>query len=473
MKLSAALAAVVLFFFGCTQGPDYRRPQVEAPDRWRFETAEARKEINAAWWTEFGDPTLTSLVEEAVGGNPDLAEATARVEEYLGLLGVARADFFPQVNARAKAGQSRITERGQTPVPGTVPNPAAAYNAGLSASFELDVWGRIQRENEAARAELLGAEWARRTVLLTLAASVASAYVALLDLDEQLAVARRTVETRKNSLALFEIWHEGGIISDLELWQARSLYEEAHATIPGLELAIAREENALSVLLGRNPGAVSRGKDLAGLVYPVVPDMLPSRVLEDRPDIQKAESELIAANARIGVARARYFPSISLTGAFGFASKELTNLFTQPATAWAWAGEAAGPVFTAGATAGNVRAAEARQQEALARYRKTILTAFREVEDALAGIGKMREKLSIQSSQVKSLQEYAEAARLRYENGYTSYLDVLDAERGLFNAELDRVRTRNDLFQSLVTLYKALGGGWEVMPGNRQEAPHP
>lgn len=471
LLFSAAMAALALFFFGCAQGPDYRRPQVKTPDAWRFETEDARKAVNAAWWTGFGDPRIASLVEEAIGGNQDLAEAAARVEEYLGLLGVARADFYPQVGANAKAGQTRITERGQIPIPGTIGNPAAGYGLGLTAGFELDVWGRIARENEAARAELLGAEWARRTVLITLAASVTSAYVTLLDLDEQLAIARRTVETRKNTLYLFETWHEAGTVSDLELWQARSLYEEAAATIPELELLIAREENALSVLLGRNPGPIVRGKDVADLSLPAVPAGLPSRLLEDRPDIRKAEEDLISANARIGVARARYFPEISLTGAFGFASKELSNLLTQPATAWSYAGQAAAPIFTAGAIAGNVRAAEARQQEALARYRKAILVAFREVEDSLVTLGKMREKLAIQDQQVQSLKNYGEAARLRYENGYTDYLEVLDAERSLFSAELLRVRTRNNMFQSLVALYKALGGGWEVMAGDGGAVP--
>ncbi len=291
-------------------------------------------------------------------------------------------------------------------------------------------------------------------------ASVANAYVNLRELDSELDIARRTAKSREESYHLFQLRFDGGLISEIELYQAKSQYEHAQGTIPLLEHAIAQQENALSVLLGRNPGPISRGKGIYDLLLPAVPAGLPSDLLANRPDIRQAEQELIADNARIGVARASYFPTISLTGLFGYASTDLSSLFSGPARTWSWAAPLAAPIFTAGAIRGEVQAAEAVREQSIIKYQQTIQGAFREVEDSLSAQQRLRERLEIQNREVETLRSYADTARLRFENGYTSYLEVLDAERSLFIAELSRSQTKGALFQALVNLYKAMGGGW-------------
>jgi multidrug efflux system outer membrane protein len=332
----------------------------------------------------------------------------------------------------------------------------------LNASWEIDLWGKLRRATEAASADLLSTEEARRTVILTLVASVASTYIDLRDLDKQLEIAKQTAKSREESYNLFKMRFEGGVISELELNQVKSEYEQALSTIPQFEKNIAQVENFLSILLGRNPGAIQRGKTIDALNFPAVPAGLPSDILMNRPDIRQAEQNLIAANANIGVAKALYFPTISLTGFFGWASEDLSDLFDSPAKTWGWAVPATVPVFTGGAIAGQVRAAEAIQQQALISYQQSIQTAFREVDDALIDQKKSREQIAAQGRQVEALRNYARIARLRYDNGYTSYIEVLDAERSLFNAELEYTQTQGVLFLSLVNLYKSMGGGWVV-----------
>ena len=345
--------------------------------------------------------------------------------------------------------------------PGT-PNPYSDLQPYVSASWEIDLWGQLRRATEAARADLLGTEECRRGVVLTVVTAVAVAYTDLCDLDEQLAIARRTVSSRENSLSLFRLRFERGLISELELQQAESEYQAAVATVPLFEQLIAEQEDALDVLLGRNPGTIPRGRSLDELVVPDIPAGMPSQLLERRPDIRQAEQNLIASNARIGVAKAAYFPTITLTGIYGLESTELSTLFTGPAKTWTYAGSLAGPIFTAGATAGAVETARAQQQENLFRYRQVIQQAFREVEDGLIGQRKTREQLAAQFRQVEALRDYALLARLRYDNGYTSYLEVLDAERSLFAGELSYAQTKGNLFRALVSLYKSMGGGWVV-----------
>jgi multidrug efflux system outer membrane protein len=296
---------------------------------------------------------------------------------------------------------------------------------------------------------------------------VASAYVNLRDLDKQLEIAKRTAQSRKESYDLFQLRFQGGVISELELSQVKSIYEQALAIIPSLEKAVSQQENALSVLIGRNPGPIPRGKRIDDLVLPAVPAGLPSELLANRPDIRQAEQTLIAANARIGVARSLYFPTISLTGTYGYASADLSTLFQGSSRAWSWNVPLNVPIFTAGAIAGQVEAAEAIQRQALIQYQQSIQRAFREVEDALIDQRRSREELDIQTRQVESLRTYARFARLRFENGYTSYIEVLDAERSLFDAELARARTAGVLFQALVNLYKSMGGGWVIEADNR------
>jgi multidrug efflux system outer membrane protein len=443
-------------------GPDYKRPAVESPKEWRFGDKEAKDVANTAWWQQFNDPVLNELIDIALKENKDVKIAAARVEQFIGLYGTTRAALFPQVAAGGTAGRARATEAGPTPVTPGVTNPADNYQAFLNGSWEIDLWGKLRRATEAARANLLATEEGRRAVIMTLVTSVSAAYVNLRDLDKQLQIAKQTTKSREESYNLFKLRFTGGIISELELNQVKSEYEQALATIPVLEKSISQQENAISVLLGRNPGAIPRGRSLDELTLPSVPEGLPSDLLERRPDIRLAEQNLIAANAQIGVARALYFPTISLTGIFGWASKDLSDLFTGPAKAWSYAGNITVPVFTGGAIAGQVKAAEAVREQSLMIYQQTIQAAFRDVDDSLVDQKRTREQLDALKMQVGSLREYARIARLRYENGYTSYIEVLDAERSLFNAELQYAQTQGVLFQALVNLYKAMGGGWVV-----------
>jgi len=452
-----------LFFilFGCTVGPNYRRPTVETPPSWRFEEKEARSAVNIAWWEQFGDPVLNGLIQDALRENKEVRIAAARVEEFMGRYGATRAALFPQLTAGASAGRSRVSDRTAAPTTG-MQNPADNYLAFLNANWEIDLWGKLRRATEAARANVLATQEARRAVVLTLVASVANAYVNLRELETELEIARRTMKSREESYRLFQLRFDGGVISEVELYQVKSEYEQALATVPLLEKLIAQQENALNVLLGRNPGPIPAGRAMNELLLPGVPAGLPSDLLANRPDIRRAEQDLIAANARIGVARAYYFPSISLTALFGYVSTDLSNLFSGPARTWSWAAPLTAPIFTAGAIRGQVEAAEAVNREFLIQYEQSIQAGFREVEDALIDQRRSRERLEVQTRQVDTLRNYARMARLRFETGHTSYLEVLDAERSLFNAELAQAQTKGALFQALVNLYKAMGGGWVV-----------
>jgi multidrug efflux system outer membrane protein len=451
---------IALALAGCAIGPDYKRPAIDTPKAWRVEAAEAKDVANMAWWEQFNDPVLNDFIQTALRENYDLKIAAARVEQFVGQYMVARSRFFPQIFGGGSGGQQRASERGVTPIPDTLRNPATIYEAGFNASWEIDVWGRLRRLTEAARADLLSSEEGRRAVILTLVASVANGYVNLRDLDKQLDISINTAKTREGSYKLFTLRFEAGIISEVELSQVKSEYEQALARVPFIQKQVTQQENGLSVLLGKNPGSIARGKSIDELVLPAVPEGLPSDLLERRPDIRQAEADLIAANARIGAAKALYFPTISLTGAFGWASTNLSSLFTGPAQAWAWAGTFAGPVFTGGAITGNYQASEAIQQQTLFQYQKAIQNAFREVDDSLTDQKQTREQLEAQKRQVAALSDYARLARLRYDEGYTSYLEVLDAERSLFNAQLEYAQSQGVLFQALVNLYKSMGGGW-------------
>lgn len=460
MRKVLILSVIALALGGCTVGPNYVRPAVDTPPSWRMTDAEAKDLANTAWWGQFNDPVLDNLIRVALRENLDLQIASARVDEFAGRYGFVRADLFPQVGGNAAAGRQRFTEEtGNTNPPGTN-FTLSNYSATLGATWELDVWGRIRRATEAARAELVGSEEGRRAVILSLVGSVAGSYVNLRDLDRQLEIAKETAKSRGESLALFKLRFEGGFTSEVEYVQVKSQYEEAMATIPAVEKAITQQENALSVLLGRNPGPISRGKTIDQLALPSVPAGLPSELLSRRPDILLAEQNLIAANARIGVAKAAYYPAISLTGFFGAASTDLDKLFTGPARVWSYSAPITMPIFTAGKIAGDVQAAEAFQRQTLFGYRQAIQTAFREVDDALVDQARTREQLAAQASQVGALQKYVELSQLRFDNGYASYLEVLDAQRSLFNAQLSYTQNQGVLFQSLVNLYKAMGGGW-------------
>jgi multidrug efflux system outer membrane protein len=331
-----------------------------------------------------------------------------------------------------------------------------------SASWEIDLWGKLRYATDAARAALLSTEEGRRSVILSLVTSVANSYVNLRDLDQQLYIARRTAKIREDSYHIFSVRFQAGYVSELELSQAKSDLEQVISTIPPLEKNIAQQENALGLLLGRNPGPIPRGKSINDLGMPDIPAGLPSDLLSQRPDIRQAEQNLRSANAQIGVARAQYFPDISLTGLFGYESIKLSSLFSGPARTWSWAVPLSAPIFTGGAIAGQVKEAEALQKEALLQYQQAVQNAFRDVEDSLVDQHRTRDQLQALARQVEALRTYSRVARLRYDNGYTSYIEVLDAERNLFSAELSYTQTQGTLFQSLANLYKAMGGGWLI-----------
>ena len=441
---------------GCVLGPDYVRPTVPVPESYRFahDTASDSMPVATlaempAWWRRFGDPQLDALVGEGLAANRDLRVATSRVDEFAARVQASRAQGLPQVGYGASAGRQ-----------GTGDAVRGSYSTVLSASWELDLWGRIHRENEAARANLLTTEQARLGVALTLVSAIVSGYVTLLDLDRRLQIAEATVQGRKQNVDLFRIRLEGGAVSDFEMMQVTAEYETAASAIPDLKLAIAQQEDALSVLVGRNPGPIARGRTLQALEMPPVPAGLPSDLITRRPDVLQAEQQLVAANALIGAARALYFPNLSLTGLGGSASSELDGLFTGPARTWSFVGQLLGPIFAGGAIDSANRQAEARRDQALAIYEQTIQSAFRDVDDSLAAIQAKRELVASLEREVAALKTAVQLAVERYDNGYANYIDVLDTERSLFSAQLSLTAAYGDRYRSLVNLYRGLGGDW-------------
>ena len=460
MRKMAFFALASLFLASCTVGPDYLKPSPDTPPAWRLEYEAAAGLADLAWWEGFGDPALNSLIREALKENKDLKIAAARVDQFLGSLDTTRSQFFPQISGTASFSRQKDTETGPTPFPSGVSSIYNNNQAYLSVSWEIDIWGRIRRATEAARADLLASEEGRRAVILSLATNVANGYLTLRALDRQLEIARDTEKAYAKTLQLFRLRHKYGTISRLELSQVESQYESAAQTIPQAESLIAQQENFLSTLIGRNPGAIPRGRTIDELAPVGIPEGLPSTLLERRPDILQAEQNLVAANARIGTAKALYFPVISLTGFLGSASAELSKLFEGPSTIWSVGAAAAGPIFTFGGISGQVKQAEALQQQAFFQYLQTVQNAFREVDDALVGTIKGREKLASQGREVGALKDYARIARLQFEGGTASYFLVLDADRSLFNAQISYVQTQSNIFTSLVNVYKSMGGGW-------------
>jgi outer membrane protein, multidrug efflux system len=457
---SSLLALIALLSLGgCLLGPNYERPTVDTPPAFRFAEPDAKNLVDTAWWEQFQDPALNELIATALADNKDVKIAAARVEQFLGQFVTTRSQLFPQVGSGFQGQRERVP-LGTTQLPAGVGPVFNQFQLTLSASWEIDFFGKLRRETEAARANLLASEEGRRATILTLVASVATTYVNLLSLDRQLQIAKSTTESRAESVHVFELRFAGGQVSQMQLAQSQSEYEASLAAIPQIELQIAQQEDALSILLGHNPGPIVRDRELDDLALPAVPAGLPSDLLERRPDLRQAEQNLIAANAQIGAARALYFPSISLTGLLGTASPQFSSLFTGPARVWSYAGAVTLPIFTAGGISGQVKQAEAQQQQALFEYQKAIQAAFQEVADALVSLQKTRDQLVVQGREVDALRTYSHLARLRYEGGYTSYIEVLDAERSLFNAQLSYAQTQGVVFTSTVSLYQAMGGGW-------------
>ena len=459
--LNGALAAALVG--GCVQGEDYSKPTVETPSSYRFATQPAatiEPVGTAQWWSGYQDPYLDALVVETLANNRDLRIAAARVDEFAAILAGTRAQGMPQVGYGVNASRSRASER---QIPDFVDPLSTSFATILSASWELDLWGRIRRETETARANLLASEEARRGVTLTLISAVIAGYVTLLDLDQQLRVTEATVAGRAHNVEIFQKRLDKGWISEFEMSQVRGEYEAAVAQLSPLRAAIAVQEHALSVLAGRNPGTIDRAT-FDRLTSPAVPAGLPSELLTRRPDILQAEQQLIASNALIGAARALFFPRISLTGLFGFASSSLGNLFTGPARTWSFTGDVAGPIYTGGGLTAAVDQAEARRDQSLANYELVIQNAFRDVEDSLADLKHSTELRDTVQRRVATLERGVMLARQRYENGYSDYLDVLDSERSLFSAQLQLAAARGQYERALVSLYRALGGDWTSSP---------
>ena len=448
----------------CVLGPNYRRPAVAVPAAFRDTTAataqaESRSLTDLSWFDLFKDDTLTELVRVALAQNFDLRIAAERVLQARERFGIARADRLPFVVGSAGASQNRVSEVGARPLPPGFGPDTSDFQAGFAVAWELDVWGRIRRLNEAARAQYLATEEARRAVITTL---IADAYFSLQTLDRQLAIAQRTRDVAADGLRLTRLRRERGVATALDTRQAEQLLYTATAQIASVERQIAQTEDELSALLGRTPGDVSRTDRFIETfnARPSVPVGLPSALLERRPDIREAEQALVAANAQIGAARAEYFPRIALTGLLGLESRDLTTLLTAPARTWSTAAGAAAPVFNAGRTRATVRLAESVERELVINYERAIYRALRDVSDALAGYHKIGEQREQQEQLVAALRDATRLSTDRYQGGLDSYLQVLDAQRNLFRSELDLTTLQRQELTSIVELYRALGGGW-------------
>ena len=459
--LNVALACVLLS--SCTLGPNYKRPEVPSPPQFRgAERATAESIADLKWFELFRDETLTSLVSTALKQNFELRMAAERVLQARAAFGITRSDQFPFAGASVDLAAARASKEGANrAIPRGADTSVSYVQAGFSVAWEIDVWGRLRRLTEAARAQYLATEEARRGVITTLIADTTDTYLALRALDLELDIARRTRDLATESLRLTEARRAQGVASGLDVRQAEQLLFTATGRMASLEREIAQAENALSLLLGQLPGDVQRGRPLETLQPPPdVPAGLPSALLERRPDIRQAEQQLIAANAQIGAARAEFFPRISLTGFLGVQSRALTDLLSGPALLASGGLGAAAPIFNAGRTRANVRLAEAVQREAALNYQRAIYAAFRDVSDSLAARAKTREQRAEQERLVGALREAARLSTERYRGGLDSYLPVLDAQRNLFEGELELARLRQRELSAIVQLYRALGGGW-------------
>lgn len=444
-------------------GPDYRRPHIDVPEAYIYEIQEAEDTINSEWWRQFSEPILDAYIDEALLYNKNVRIAAANIIQAEGILMQTRSQLFPQIGYSASGIKMLQSNANTVPIPPTIPNPQTAFQAVLDASWNLDFWGRIRRQTEAARASLYATAEAKRNVILSLVEAVANTYIQLLGYDAQLIIAKQTLEDYKKSVDYFETQFKYGQTSKMTVAQAQTQYETAAATIPQIQALINQTENAFSVLLGRNPGSIERGKTIYELPLPQVPCNIPSEILRQRPDVIEAEQNLVAANAELGAAIALYFPSISLTGDFGNASQHLKDLFTGPARTWSYAGSIVGPLFTFGAISGQVREALGTRMAALYNYELIIQTAFSDVETALSNYTQAGLQLNAQALLVDAAKEYEHLAKLQYFGGYSPYITVLQAEIQLFPAELSWVQTRVLLYSSLVNIYGAMGGGWVIL----------
>ena len=459
-----AIALAVGLSSGCTVGSNYNRPAINPPSAFRgAAAADPQSLADLKWFEVFKDEQLHGMIRTALVHNYDLRDAVVRVEAARANLGITRADQFPTIDASGEIATVRNSSSGSFPLPEGFSSKRTFGTVALNLlSFEIDVWGRLRRATEAARADLLATEANQKAVVTTLVGDVASAYFNLLELDSELTIAKRTLEVREESLEIIRSRERGGVATLLELRQGEQLVHAAAQVIPEVEQLIEQTENQISLLLGANPGSIARGRPLTEQeAPPAVPAGLPSALLDRRPDIVSAEQSLVASNAIVGVAKAAYFPRISLTGLVGGQSDQLSGLFSGPARVWQFVPQVTQPIFNGGRLRSNVRLAEAQQQLALIQYERVIQTAFREVSDALVQSQKEREIRAEQERLVATLQDRSRLSYVRYRGGIDTLLNALDADRDLFDAELRLAQTRRNELLALVQLYRALGGGWQ------------
>lgn len=445
---------IVVSFTGCAVGPDFKKPVVETPDNFRFSDSKSKEVVNLKWWELFDDPVIYSLVVAALKDNKDLMIAASRIEEARATLGFTRADQYPRLDIEggARAGNSLGESRTST-------TDKSAFIAPV-LSWEVDFWGKYRRSTEAARAELMASEYSLRTVQIGLISEVVSTYFLLLDYHQRLKISKRTLDSRLNSLDIIQKRFDKGIIPELDLNQAQIQKEIAAGAIPLYQRLIANTENALSILMGKFPGEIKTGKDLNQQTSPPnIPVGLPSNILERRPDIAEAMYLLKSQTARIGVAQALRFPSITLTGLFGVASSEISNI-SSDGTVWSVGGSLLGPIFDFKKNIQRVEIEKERTQQALYQYQNRVLFAFREVADALNAIQTYKRQISIVERKLKAAENAARLSKMRYDRGVTSYLEVLDTERSLFEVGLESSELKQRFYNAYVRLYKALGGGW-------------
>ena len=463
MSRLVLLLSITLIAAGCALGPSYQRPDVPVPDTFRGAPAGASPDSLAdlQWSALFDDPALTALVTTALQQNFDLRIAAERVQQARAVYRIQRSERFPAIGGSAGVVTSGASREGATPIPDGADRDVTYAQAGVDFSWELDVWGRLRSLEASSRARYLATEEAQRAVVTILIGDVMERYLALRSLDLELDIARRTAEVGTEGLRLTRARQERGVGTNLDVRQAEQLLYIARGQVASTERAIALEEHALSLLLGRAPGGIDRGRAIEALsVPPQVPAGLPSSLLERRPDIRQVEQELVAASAEIGAARAEYFPRISLTGFLGVQSRSLSSLVSGGAGLWSAGLGAAAPIFNAGRTRANVHYAEAVQRELVVRYQRAIHIALREVADALAAYRKTADQRAEQQHLVETLEASTRLSRQRYEGGVDNFLQLLDARRNLFRSELDLARLRQQELASIVQLYRALGGGW-------------
>ncbi len=458
---------------GCALGPDYKRPPVTPPDAFRSQATPGQTAslADAPWWEVFGDPVLKQLIQEALAGNYNVRIAAARVQQARAGVTVAQSGFFPHLGYSANATQSKglsnllgLGGGSGTDSRGRETNPVSTlYLGGAALNWEIDLWGKIRRSSEAANAQLLASEEGRRAVLLSLVGDVAQAYFELIELDARLSIARETTRAYEGTYKLFQDRLEFGVVSQLQTSRAEGNLAQASASIPEIESQISAKENQISILLGKNPGPVPRGTPLFGqAVVLTVPAGLPSALLERRPDLRQVEQELVAANAQIGVAKAQFFPQLSLTGFLGKASPELSALTAGASTVWQAGGSLAGPLFDGGRILGNYRASVAAAEEAKWKYERAVIQAFQEVSTSLAALDKLAGAEVEQVRSVKALQKAVQISTDRYLYGLSSYFEVLEAQQRLYPAQFTQAQIRLGRLLAYVQLYKALGGGWNL-----------